>query len=192
MYRVGELTSLMEQARTGDVPPIGDVAQADELIGFAFGLYFDADGQLGRPGPVNDAIADFIVGDEVLRSNNMTLQEELAVAIEAREPKLAGQIDALKTIKAPGRAHNTHELLVTAKPALIARGVGSLAVVAFRNHLPRAAAQVSKAGFTVSTPDMTGVGDFDPHSPQEWIHNPEVWIKRERKVLAAFALAGRI
>jgi hypothetical protein len=192
MYKLGELNGLIHQAATGDVPPIGDVASADEVIGFAFGLRFDQDGQLGSPGPVNETIANFIVNDEVLRTKNMTLQEELAVAIEAIEPMLANQIVTLKTIKTPGVAYNTHELLMTAKPGLAQRSIGSLAVVAFRNHLPRAAAQVKKAGFMVSTPNMSRVGEFDPDSPQPWIRNPDAWIRRERKALAVFALANRI
>jgi hypothetical protein len=192
MNKVREIATLIDHARTGEMPPTGDVENADELIGFSFGLYFDDNGLLGHPGPVNEAIADFVVSDEVLRSKNMTVQEELAVAIEAREPRLAEQIDTLKTIKEPGKAFNTHELLVMAKPALVQRGVGSLAVVAFRNHLPRAAAQVKKAGFVVATPDMRGVGDFDPHSSQAWIHSPEAWIRRERLAITAFALMNRI
>jgi hypothetical protein len=192
MYKVNEVLTLIDQAGKGELPPSGDIENVDELIGFSFGLYFDDEGQLGNPGPVNEAMAEFVVGNEVLRSKNMTLQEELAVAIEAREPRLAHQIDTLKTIKEPGTAYNTHELLVTAKPTLVQRGVGSLAVLAFRNHLPRAAAQVKKAGFIVATPDMSGVGDFDPKSPQGWIHNPEAWIRRERVAIAAFALMNRI
>jgi len=39
---------------------------------------------------------------------------------------------------------------------------------------------------------MSGVGDFDPNSPQEWTRNQRAWIKRERVALAAFALLGRI
>jgi len=119
MYKIDELSTLMKYAADGNMPPVGDVSQSDEVLGFAYGLYFDEQGQLASPGPVNEAIADLVVGDEVLRSKNMTLQEELAVAIKKKEPKLADQIDTLRTIKKPGVAFNTHELLTTAKPGLV-------------------------------------------------------------------------
>lgn len=192
MYDISRVAKLIDQSKTGIVPPSGNLEEADELIGFAFGLYFDTQGQLGAVGPVNEAIAARVVTDEILRSKNMILQEELAVAIEARDPRMANQIDTLKTIKKPGTAYNTHELLMAAKPGLVERKVGSLAVVAFRHHLPRAAAQVHKAGFAVATPDMSNVGEFDPNSPQSWIHDIDSWNRREVKVIAAFALLNYI
>jgi len=192
MYRVSEVATLIDQAHSGVVPPIGNLEDADEAIGFSFGLYFDERGQLAHPGPVNEAIAHRVVNDELLRGKNMTLQEELAIAIEALDPTLAGQIDSIKTIKKPGRAHRTHEVLKIASPSLAERQVGSLAVIAFRHHLPRAVAQVKKAGFEVAAPSMSGVGDFDPNSPQSWIHNSRAWMRRECKVIVALALLNQI
>ncbi len=125
MYRLSEINALVDQARTGDVPPVGNLEAAKEIFGFAFGIYFDTDGRLEHPGPVNEALADFIVNDEVLRSKNMTLQEELAIAVEAREPRLSLQIDSLKTVKAPFKTYNTYELLKAARPGLVERNVGS-------------------------------------------------------------------
>jgi pimeloyl-ACP methyl ester carboxylesterase len=192
MKRISEIRGLIEQARTGIVAPVGNLEQADELIGFSFGTYLNSEGQLDHPGPVNDAIARFVVCNEVLRSKNMTLQEELAVAIEAIEPKMANQIDSLPTIKKPGVVFNTHELLATAQPKFRERNVGSLAVVAFRHHLPRAAAEVRKAGFVVATPDMSIVGDFDPNNPQKQVRSAQDWYDRENKVIPIFALLNRI
>lgn len=190
--KLHEMKTILHQAATGEVPPQGRLEDSDEVIGFSFGLHFDTQGLLAHPGPVNEAMADYIVGDEILRSKNMTLQEELASAVEAREPRLSSQIDTLSTIKAPFMTYNTHELLQQAQEGMRERQARSLAVVAFRYHLPRAAAQVRKAGFETIVPDMSGVGDFDPNSSQPWIRNREAWIRRERKVILAFALANRI
>lgn len=187
-----EILQLIGQAESGNVPPEGNLEQAEEVLGFSFGLYFNGSGQLARPGPINDAIASRIVNDEVLRTKNMVLQEELARAVEAREPRLSLQIATLPTIKAPFQTYNTHELLMVARHDFMSRGVGHLAVVAFRHHLPRAAAQVKKAGFAVSTPDMRGVGEFDATSGQAWIRSKDAWIQRERLVIGAFALLNRI
>lgn len=192
MNKLRQITQIMHQADTGIVPPVGDMEEANEIIGFSYGLHFDDAGQLKGPGPVNEAIAHHVVNDEVLRSKDMTLQEELAIAIEAREPRLANQIRSLPTVKKPGQAYNTHEILQQARPDLLERNVRSLGVVAFRHHLPRARAQVAKAGFDVASTDMSGVGDFDPASAQDWIRSKDVWIKRERKVIVAFALLGRL
>lgn len=183
---------MIDQAHTGRMPASGNIEDANEVIGFSFGTYFDDEGQLLKPGPVNEAMADFIVGNEVLRSKNMTLQEELAVAVQAREPKLGDQISNLPSIKVPFQAFSTHELIAIARPGLQERQVRSLAVIAFRHHQPRATAQVKGAGFEVSTPNMIAIGDFDPHSGQSWIHSREDWIKRERKVIVAHALLNRI
>jgi len=194
MLGVGEFSALIEQSRTGIVPPIGNIELSDEVIGFSFDLYLDAKGQLDRrqSGPVNEALANFIINNEILRAKDMTLQEEIAIAITDKEPKLTDRINVLKSIKRPGKTFNTHELLKAAYPGLIKRQVGSLAVVVFRHQLPRAAAQVKKAGFAVSTPDMSQVGDFNPYSVQPWVRSSEAWVKRERKVIIAFGLLNLI
>lgn len=192
MYRPSAILELINQAETGNIPPEGDLSEVDEVLGFSFGLHFNPEGYLAQPGSTNEAIAKMIVSDEVLRSKYMTLQEELAIAVEAREPHLANQINAIPTIKSPFQTYNTHDILQAARPGLIERNVGLVAVVAFRNHLPRANAHVRKAGFSTALPDMRAVGDFDPSSGQAWIRNPEDWIKRERLAIGLFAALNRI
>ena len=192
MYRASIVKEFIGQAKTGDMPAQDNLERAQGLIGFSFGLHFDNQGQLGHPGSVNTAIAGHIVNHEVLRTKDMTLQEELAIEVARLDPTLSDNINSLPTIKAPNKAYNTHELLMQSAPDFKANRVNSLAVVAFRHHLPRAAAQVRKAGFEVANPDMAGVGDFDPTLDQAWVHSKEAWIIRERLVISAFAVLNRI
>ena len=192
MSNIKATLELLHQSKTGIVPISGSLENAQELMGLSFGVHFNSGGQISEPGSVNDALAKYIVNDEILRSKNMTLQEELAIAVERHEPRMSMQIDSIRSVKKPFRTFNTHELITKAKAGLIERNVRSLAVVAFRHHLPRAAAQVKKAGFDVAVPDMSGIGDFDPYSSQPWIRNINAWTNRERKVIAVFALMGRV
>jgi len=192
MYSPSKIMSLVKLAENGQIQPKGNLEDADELIGFSFGLILDERGQLKSSGPVNHALAKFIVGNEILREKNMSLQEEIATAVQQEDRTLSDQIDSLKTIKKPGQTYNTHELIETVKPELLARGVGKLAVIAFRYHLPRAEAEVRKAGFETLLPDLSNVGDFDPISPQYQARSQEDWIKRERIVIPLFAILNRI
>jgi hypothetical protein len=192
MYRPREIYHLIQQAGSGDFPPIGNLEDMDEAFGFSFGSRWNEYGWLAHPGPTNGAIADSIVGNEVLREMNMTLQEELAIAVKEREPRLSDQIIAIPTMKRPGKNYNTDEVLKRALPDLAERNVGSLAVIAYRYHLPRAEAEVRKAGFYTATPDMSEVGDFDPYSAHRQCRSLDDWIRRERLVIPLFAALGHI
>lgn len=192
MYSPRAISALIDQARTGDVAPHGDLTEAQTLIGFSFGLVTDAAGQLAGPGVVNDALARFIVNHEALRTKTMILQEELANAVIACDQTLASQIQSLKSIKSPGATYNTYELMAQVTPQLQSQHIVSLIVVAFRHHLPRAEAVVRKAGFGTITPDLRQVGDFDPASSQPWIRGTEAWIRRERTAINIFAMRNYI
>ena len=114
--------------------------------------------------------------------------------VRAQDRRLSDNITAVATIdpKRPGRPLSTLDVITTARPLLAAQGVGSLAVVAFRHHMPRAAAHVEYAGFQSVIPDVRTVGDFDPQSPWPFIRNKRSWIRREVGALAFFALKGGI
>ena len=187
MHSPLEVYRLIQQAESGNVAALGNSELADEVLGFAFDAVFDNQGNLAEPGKVNEAIADRIINDEVLRSKNMTLQEELANAVVSKEKRLGDQIEVIPTIKSPNKTYNTHELMILAKRGLIDRQIGGLAVIAFRYHLPRAAAVVRKAGFDIVIPDMQEVGNFNPQSSLPWTRSKEDWIKRERIVIPYFA-----
>ena len=193
MINPAEIARTVGYARSGEMPPIGDLASATEVIGFSFGTYFDADGQLSRPGPVNDEIARCIVSNEVIRDTEMpmTLQEEVAWAVFAQDKTLRGQINVLPTIKTPGKAFNTHELIQQSRRGWATRKVGTLAIVAHPHHIPRASAQVRKAGFEVVTLDTRGIG-FDENSAQEWTTSAEKWGKKEPLVIGLGAILGRL
>lgn len=188
-----EMRSLMQQAETGVMPHVGDMSQADAVIGFAFGIRFDDYGNLRSPGPVNEALAHFIVNDEEVRNKPMVLQDILGLEVIRLDRSLKPQIDVKPTIKRPGQAYSSYEFLVIqTMPDLVADHVGSLAVVAQPRHQPRDVAISKQAGFTTFAPDTSSVDIFDPHSSQPWIRSKEAWIRRERKVIVASALTGKI
>ncbi len=192
MYSPFSIHELIKQAETGTIPPSGSLEDADEVLGFAFDAILDDKGGLSEPGRVNESIADFIINNEIIRSKRMTLQEELAVAVIARDGDLEGQIEVLSTIKKPGKTYDTHELMLIAKDGFRKRNSGRLAILAFRYHMPRAAAVVEKAGFKVVVPNMGGVGSFNSESSLPWTQSEQNWIKRERKVIPYFALRNWI
>lgn len=79
MTSPGRVFELARQAYTGDIPPEGAVQTADAVIGFSFGTYLDPAGLHAIcPGPVNESLAQLIVGNEVIRTLPLTLQEEVA------------------------------------------------------------------------------------------------------------------
>jgi hypothetical protein len=174
------------------MPPSGDLEQADHVVGFAFDTQLDAYGFITASGSTNEALAEFIVGHEVLRTKNMTLQEEIAWAVADRDPSLKEQIDRMRSLKMPGKTRHTYELINGEAGGLRDKQAHTLAVVAFRHHLPRVAATVRKAGFQTLIPDMAGVGDFNLNSSLPWTRSRYAWYKRERVAIPYFALRGWI
>jgi len=158
----------MTQALTGNVPPTGNLENVDEIAGFAFGIYYNNEGKLGAPGPINEALARFMVNNEVVRTKYITAQDALAWAIVKQDSTLADQINAVPTVKAPFKAYTGREFISASLPGWREREVLDLGVVAFRNHLPRAAAETeAMTGFTIATPDMSGIGTWDPSEEQQ-------------------------
>jgi hypothetical protein len=193
MIQPNELATLCKQAYTGEVPPIGNLEDAQELIGFAFGLRFNSEGQFGAPGPTSEAIAHRIVEDPILSGLPMNLQEEVAFAVRDLNPRLEENFRiVVPTVRRPGRSVTTDDVLRETMPGLQERDVRCLAVVAFRHHLPRATADVARAGFEISTPDMASVGDFDPDNSLSQCRSIGRWIAREALVFPYFAAQGKI
>jgi hypothetical protein len=192
MRRLGEISSLVEQSKTGVVENVGSLEDAQEAIGFSFGLFLDKQGKLLIPGPINEAMTSYILKNKLLRKMHLTLQEELAVAVISREPAMESQITSIKSMKQPFKTYNTREVIEMARPGLEERKVKSLAVIAFRYHQPRAAAQVKKAGFNVVIPDMSDVGTFDANSYQWWTRDRRSWAMNEQIVIPIFALLNYI
>ncbi|OVE79486.1 hypothetical protein BVY00_00255 [bacterium G20] len=189
MANPSELATLAKYACSGQMPPHGNLEEADRVLGFSFG-YRLARGGGWEPGATNYDLAELIAGNEILRSLPMTLEEEVAAALIHLEPKLTDQIDVIKTRSAKQKVSGTHEVMVLAKPRIEESGARKLAVVAFRYHLPRAEAIVREAGFSTVVPDMRNFGDFDPESEQWWTTSRQRWIGYELGVIAYFAARG--
>jgi hypothetical protein len=180
-----DLIYLLNQATNGNSEPIGNVKNSKVLVGFSFGTRFDKDGELGDSGETNKAIAKYIVESPILRSKQMYLQEEVAISVIDLRPRLKNKITILKSVKMPYKTYNTHEILNHALPLLRKDKVRNITVVAFRYHLPRAAAQVKKAGFNISTTDMSKVGDWDQASSQVWTRRESNFLLREIPTIIA-------
>jgi len=191
MVSPGRIAELTRDAYAGDMPPRGDLASVDAVIGFSFGTYLSSDGkQVVCPGPVNEALAEMLVACEPLRSKPLALQEELALAVRAQDRSLDGRIELVPTLdpNKPGKPRSTLEVVSHVMPQLIAQRVGSVAVVAFRHHMPRAEAHVRRVGLDTAVPDVRRVGDFDPDSPWPFIRSRSEWMKRELFAIAYFAV----
>ncbi len=195
MYNPYEIATLLDQAETGAIPPSSPqrLEDAEALVGLAFGLRFTLDGQLESPGPVNDALAERLVGDEVMRSKELIiLQEELAVAVIGLDKSLASRIEVVPTIKEPFTTYSTRHVVLHAAGILAQEDKNSAIAFAMSYHLPRTAAYMRKSGLSVAIPNMYGVGDFDPESRQPQVRNLKQWMKHERLSIGASAVLNWI
>jgi len=194
MFKPVPMLRRMSQALTGNMPPTGSFENVDEIAGFAFGIYYNSEGGFGIPGPINEALAHFMVNNEVVREKYITAQDALAWAIVGQDKTLSSQINAVPTVKAPFKAFTGREFISAALPGWNERNVHDLGVVAYRNHLPRAAAETGQAtGFVIATPDMRGVGNWDPNPEQQrQARRPLNWAVREIPVQLIETVLGRI
>jgi hypothetical protein len=187
-----EISTLVNEAKTGKVKPSGSLEDAQEGIGFSFGIYLDNRGKLVIPGPTNESLASFILENEVLGSIRLSLQEELALAVTARKPSMRSQITSIRSMKRPFHPYKTHEKIEIARQGLEKRKVKTLAVIAFRYQLPQVSAQVKKAGYDVVIPDMSNVGIFDANSYQRRTRDEDSWARYEQLCIPALALLNFI
>lgn len=196
LQRVRDISTIMHYADSGEMPPIGEVDEAGALIAFSFGVRLDETGHVMDPGTTNRALATLIVNNDALRASTTPwyLQDEIADCAFNLDPSIVEErkIYPMASLKSQGQTYNSYELIQQATPQLRHDNAETVAVVAFRHHLPRAVGHVLRAGFKVVTPDMRQVGEFDPDSSQPWTRNREAWIKRERKVIGYCAIRGYI
>lgn len=173
---------------SGNMPPQGNISEAEAILAFPFGYRSDSGGAYKGPGLTNLALAKFISTNPVLSEMDIVLTEELADALDGR---MRGRTTLLSNFE-QGQASTTFDYAERASRLTEIKDVGSLAVIAFRFHLPRANASTEKVGFNTVIPDLRQVGDFDPRSAQWWTKNKKLWVARESVVLPASVIKQEI
>lgn len=171
------------------MPPHGNLDEAEAVLAFPFGLINGTDGQYTAPGTTNLALADYISSNPQLREKDIVLSEELADALDGDTD---GSIKVITNFRSDGKASTTYDYAVRAGKYFREQGIGTLAVVAYRHHAPRANASVRRVGLNTVLPELRHVGDFDPDSSQEWTTSRKAWIARELVVVPASALLRQI
>lgn len=181
-------TQTIKYSLDGKMPPHGNLSDAEVILAFPFGYRSDSEGNYKEPGTTNEALADFIATNPVLREMDIILSEELADAINGR---MKGDTTLLSNFE-QGNTSTTYGYAEKAKLLAEINDIGKIAVVAFRFHLPRATAGSEKVGFKTVVPELRQVGDFDPQSAQWWTRSRKLWAAREAAVLPASIVKKQI
>ncbi len=181
------------------MPQVGTIENVNGILAVSFGTIYGPDGEVAAPGATNLELARYIVNDEMIRDTKMPLamQQEVVMAARLLDPSIDGQIaQSIDTNKRPGLAFNTREVAQQALKVLVAEQVGTLAVIAFQYHRPRAVPTVQRVVQTehieVVSPDMRNIGDFDPNCSQSRPRSRDNWKRGERVIIPFNALMGYI
>jgi len=159
---------LVADALTWRAPTV-PLSEVRTIIGFTFGNRMLPNGNR-EPGPVNAALADVAVRLHKVTGAAVWAQWEVAEAIGGRLP------DGMVGVILPGRdAHAEPHYLSTGGvvEAIVARnggaGLGTVAVVATRDHAWRCVRICQRHGLTAGIPEGWAMPDaYDPDSGQPW------------------------
>jgi hypothetical protein len=167
--------------------PAADVASFRTLIAFTFGNRMEPNGNR-TPGPVNEAIA--AVATEVQRRNSAVVYAQWEVA----EP-LAGLLPSVTVIPIhpdrDARAEPVYLSTLTVVRRAIRLGggaaaLGTVGIVALRDHLRRYVATARALGLNAYAPEGITMPDrYDPLSGQPWCRNRLAYLLHDIAVGAA-------
>jgi hypothetical protein len=159
--------ALVEDALTWRAPTV-PLEKVRTIIGFTFGNRMLANGNR-EPGPVNAVLADLAVRLHAATGARVWAQWEVAEAIGGRVP--VGMVEAIY----PGRDGQAEPRYLSTGgvvKAIIARSgapLGTVAVVAMRDHAWRCATICRRHGLTAGVPEGWALpGDYDKNSGQPW------------------------
>lgn len=183
------ILEVFKYSATGNMPPQGNLDEAEAILAFPFGLIKNSNGDYIAPGATNLALATHIARSGQLREKDIVLTEELADALDGDTD---GNITLISNLGEDGKESTTYDYAVRAGEHFRQRSIGKLAIVAFRHHLPKANAGIKRVGFETVVPELRHVGDFDPASSQWWTRNQAAWIAREALVLPAATVLKQI
>jgi len=176
---------LYGQAWSGRYSPCGDVARADCLVGFSFGV--TEVGGVPQPGASNSFLARFAF--DRFRSVPKILQKEIAEAYQPLDP--GGRVEWIRQHRvSPGRYLDTREVAEQALAVMQANGWNRPLIVAHGHHVPRAAAVCRRLGMDVIVPAGLEKVPFCPGSTQPWTRGLWRWRWREAVAIAGFAWKG--
>jgi hypothetical protein len=180
---------IFKYSADGNMPPRGNLDEAEAILTFPFGFIGDSNGDYFSPGATNIALAEYIADSRQLREKDIVLTEELADALDGDTD---GDIKVISNFLEEAKASSTFDYAVRAAEYFRERNIGSVAVVAFRHHLPRAEASVSKVGLSTVVPELRQVGDFDPQSYQWRARSRARWIAWEVGIVPASVVLNQI
>jgi len=184
--------NVLEIARyslNGNMPPSGNLEDAQALLAFPFGLVRDIDGAFVRPGATNEALISYILENPILRKMTIVYSEELQKGLEGQTE---GKTLFLSNFTGQNKESTSYDYARRAHQSFKDIQIGKVAIVAFSHHLPRAVASSQRVGINTVVPDLRGVGDFDTESSQPWTRNANAWAKREAKVIPGSFLFRQI
>lgn len=174
------LYSLLWQTWSGRYAVQGEVADADCVIGFAFGGV--RDGQVLRPGASNAALADF--ARQHLAHLPLILQWEVADAYG--KPAQGRPLFRIDRHRRPGKYLDTYEVAAQSRDLMDRHGWYTAVILAQGHHLPRAAQVCQKLGLQIVTPPGLGVVPFCPDACQWWTRGRRSWFGREAATMVYY------
>ena len=180
----GEYDALCREVRLGRPEPRGELAEADCVLGFAFG-------RVGReprirPGVSNVQLASF--AREHFPHLPAILQREIADAYSAPAPAIL----SIGRHRVAGRYLHTREVAEQARLLMAARGWRVAVLLAHGGHVPRALRVCERLGIRTVVPAGLERIAFCPDSSQPWTRNAGAWFRRERVTLLHHAWKGWI
>lgn len=171
------------RAMSGRYKLSGSRGDADCIIAFSFG--YQIDGDEVKPGPPNEALADYI--EQLEMDVPIIAQFEVDDALGKKAQKRI-ETDWLGD---PENYLDSHQVLLEAVRFMGRHKLKRPLLVAHRHHMPRLHALVLHHGFKpIVLPDLPDV--WDPENEQTWIHGHPQWIAREEPAILFYRLKGYI
>ena len=192
IYR--DVTNMYQAAQTGNYTAVGDRTSANQVVAHSFGFEQGANGER-LPGRVNTQLG-LHLGALGVHELPWVVQEEIWEAVPY-DVKLARHVAGTPTTimrqadMPNGKYLSSADNWTAAQKQATELGISdnwNPVVIGQAYHEERIADQGRRLGAQPVVPGGL-TKDFDPQSAQTWTTNPNSWIKRERKVLAAIALS---
>lgn len=161
--------------------PVAELAGVGAIMAFSFGYRRLPNGNI-VPGPMNDKLAEVVVGLYGRLRCNVYAQWEVAESIGGRVPSAAlnpinpeiNHKDAtVKYLSTFGVAQEVLECVGSAK------SLGKVLVVAWRDHAPRCVRIARKLGFDAFVPPEPLPNDYDPESGQAWTRTRHAYLAHD-------------
>lgn len=157
-------------SRFEDYEIIGDVREADSIIGQSFGARVD------EPGLVNEHLAEYII-EQLPPHLIRALQQEISMAMQDRGRVVEHTIQGDPST-ALGAQLDSFGLLTEARDWLFENGYQRPVLVGHAHQMGRLILQARKLEIDiVTTPGLPQ--QYDPQSTQFWTRNPALWTVRE-------------